>query len=374
MLAPLATAMNAYSAGAALRVGVGVEAGALKVQVRARTDVGGQQVSVGGIGPAELSVAEAWQEQRRLAQRLLACTAALEVFNDIYRLQRRKREGHYDAELSELCRLRDAMRKHLEEATVCEDAALLELYAAGDGRPGRLDHLREPLEAATRAFEQTLLDLFLRQFADASQVTLSVFSEDAETLIDLARSYWSAARAGGSAEVWQYLPASQVRTQAWFWLGSEAEKGWKLADAPPPGAVLARRQLPDPVATLDVEQGKWWSGVVGVGLAIQGKAAQARFGGEDGLHVFHHTTRATTRALVCSSAGAIGAHPLPEGIERRGAIGNQQRRRTYRLEQGTIDDPRREGTWAAPGRHLHECLPALLEELLWQAAREILTR
>ena len=62
---------------------------------------------------------------------------------------------------------------------------------------------------------------------------------------------------------------------------------------------------------------------------------------------------------------------LPEGIERRGAIGGQKRRRTYRLERNEIDDAVLGEMKPTPG----DLAPALAECVrrhLDTAAREVL--
>ena len=88
LLAPLATQMNDYTADTALRVQVKVRDDEVRVQVRARTEDGGQQAAVGGLAADDVQIAERCLSFRRGMQQLNACSAALEVANEIYRQER----------------------------------------------------------------------------------------------------------------------------------------------------------------------------------------------------------------------------------------------------------------------------------------------
>jgi hypothetical protein len=133
---------------------------------------------------------------------------------------------------------------------------------------------------------------------------------------------------------------------------------------------LTARKVAETAGLFDPDRPDRWKGVIGAALEIGGKAAYARFVSEAGQHVIQ-TARQTTRALICTSEGSITSHRPPEGIERRGAIGNQPRRRTYRLEVGQFDDERL-GSRALPGRTVAEALPAILDDTLWLAARTLI--
>jgi MoxR-like ATPase len=370
LLAPLATRMNDYTATTALRVQAGVKGDLVLVQVRARTDSSGQQMTVSGIGQAERDIAESCQALRRALQTLQNCSAFLEVINEIYRLERMARREFYHTDLEELRRLRDVVQAQTDSARAREDEALLELYRDGGSQPGRLEHLRQPLTEAQGRFDQIVMDLYLRQFSQANQVTLSVFSEDAETLVMLAAAYFQTAQSVRSVSLYQFLPAARQG-------GVAAGVPVRIGDVtyhylPPaqPGEPLAVRRVTEAALLFEPDRLDRWKGVIGAALEIGGKAVYARYVGEAGLHVLQ-TPRQTTRALICTSEEGINSHHPPEGIERRGAIGNQQRRRTYRLEAGLLDDERL-GSRALPGRTVAESLPAILDDTLWLAARSIL--
>ena len=102
-----------------------------------------------------------------------------------------------------------------------------------------------------------------------------------------------------------------------------------------------------------------------------GRAAFPRFAAEEGLHVIQ-TTKKTTRALVSASDAVMTEYRAPEGIERRGTIGSQPRRRHYRPEQGTVEDDRL-GSLNLIGKTVAEVIVFCIEETLKLAAREVLS-
>jgi DNA polymerase III delta prime subunit len=340
LLAPLSVRMNEYVSGVALRARVGLKQDALDIQVRARTDEGGQQVPLGGVGISEREIAEECQALRRSIQTMQGCSAYLEVLNDLHRLERVRRREFYDAELGELRRLRDSVNQQYTEASAREDEALLVLYGEG----GNLDHLRAPLEAARRRFDESTLELYLRQFPDSNLVSVVVYSEEVETLVMLTAAYRSAVQVSCTVPLYQYL-----------------------APTKPEDAAL-RRRVDDMEKALTRPEG--WKGVIGAGLAIEGKASCPRLLGESGQHVIQ-TIQQTTRALVCTNPGGIDRHEVPEGIQRRGTIASHPKRRTYRLDKGRLDDQIL-GEGPLPGKDVAESLPLILEELLWRSARAVL--
>ena len=102
--------------------------------------------------------------------------------------------------------------------------------------------------------------------------------------------------------------------------------------------------------------------VVGLGLAVRAPAALPRFIGEHGLHVFR-TAQANGTCLVDTSDCAWREYEPPAGMDRRGNIGRQERRRTYDFSRGILEDER------LPGKKLYanaDSLPVVLGSALEQ--------
>ena len=244
------------------------------------------------------------------------------------------------------------------------------LYSPTAEGPGRLAHLHTSLDEASGQFDQLILTLYLRRFSQADHVSLVVFSEDPDTLMELVRAYFTIAGSMARISVWQFTPPRTGREAG---AGPERRQLLTAADAFSGRPTVDVRQWDAERKALKTEvvTVQTMKGVIGIGLEIAGRAAFPRFGAEAGLHVIQ-TTRQTTRALVSASDAPMTEYAPPEGIERRGTIGSQPRRRHYRPEQGTVDDDRL-GLVTGPYRSVAEALPACIEEALKLAAREVLS-
>jgi hypothetical protein len=293
------------------------------------------------------------------------------VSNEIYRLERLQRKQHYSPGLAELTRIRDDLSGQLAAAVAREDEALVALYSSAEGTRGRLDSMQGQLDEAGRRYDELMLTLYLRRFSRSDLVSLGVFSEDPDTLLELAGAYFTIAGSSlARVSVWQFTPPRAGREapigpeRRVLLTGSDAFAGRptvvvRLWDA-------ERRAFQAEAVTVQTMKG-----VIGIGLEIQGRAAFPRFGAEAGLHTLQ-TTKKTTRALVSGGDMAMTEYQPPEGIERRGTIGSQPRRRHSRLEAGTIEDDRL-GTLTMQNKSFPEMLATCIEEALRLAAREVLT-
>jgi hypothetical protein len=307
-------------------------------------------------------------------QQLSACPAALEVSNEIYRLERAQRKQHYSPELAELTRIRDELASQLAGAIAREDEALVALYSSTDTTPRRLAHLQSALEEADRAFDELVLTLYLRRFSHSDRVSLVVFSEDQDTLLHLAEGYFTLAQGmNARVGVWQFYPPRSIGEAASGTFISDRRLLLTGSDAFSRRPTVLVRSWDSDKRALKAEpmMVPTMKSVIGIGLDIAGRAAFPRFSAEAGLHVFQ-TPKQTTRALVSAGDGPMTEYVPPEGIERRGTIGNQPRRRHYRLEQGMIDDDRL-GARNATDKSLTEVLASCIEEALTQSAREVMT-
>jgi ATP-dependent Clp protease ATP-binding subunit ClpA len=386
MLAPLAEKMNGYTAETPLRVGVTLVEDALQIHVRARTDESGRLVAAHGADAASVETVRGCVELRRDVQRLERCSAVTELLNDIFRLERletRLREGKQvspseDAtrlnRLPQLRKIRDDLEGLHAQAFALEDEALLALYSQEE-----LDHdrLRGDFAKGRQRWDRLLRTLFLRRFDKPDEVTVAVFTEVPELLTRLAAAYAGVAeKLGGHAEVWQFLPGRQGRDQR-----STPERRLVLE---PPGAfsgtvpLRVRRWDRDRKSFQDVEAvSAPWEGVVGVALAIQAPAVLPLFSAEDGLHQFNAARDAGKCLVDTSPLPLTGAKDLtfyvpPSGVERRGAIGSQPRRRLYHPDRGLVEDTALGRTIDWDGRSLAELLADVMEQRFLQSARGIL--
>jgi DNA polymerase III delta prime subunit len=370
LLAPLAARMNEYTTEMPLRVQVGVRGEALHIEVRARTEESGQAFVMGGRSTDEVAVANACRVFRRGVQKLNACSAVLEVHNEIYRLARQQqleRRQYHTPEQAELIRIRDELNELFTAAVAREDEALLALYTSS-GPTGRLAHLGDALAAALEKRDELTLTLYLRQFPQADCVSLAIFSEDQPTLLELAEAYFTLACRTARVSVWQFTPQRAGRSVS---TGPERRQVVSAGDAFSGRPTISVRHWDKEHHALEAEPVTvpTMKNVIGFGLEVRGHAAYARFASEAGLHVVQ-TIKQTTRALISTSEAEITDYAPPEGIERRGTIGTQPRRRHYRLEQGTIDDERL-GVLKVSFRSVADALPSCVEEALKRAAREV---
>ena len=109
-------------------------------------------------------------------------------------------------------------------------------------------------------------------------------------------------------------------------------------------------------------------GVIGCALTIKGPAVQLRFA-EDGLHIFRDP-KGGGRCLVDVRAGDISTYEPPEGIERRGAVAGQPKRRVYQLERGEAEDALLGVKLRAD--ELHEIIDEATERMMRRRLREML--
>jgi ATP-dependent Clp protease ATP-binding subunit ClpA len=419
LLAPLADRMNRYSAEQALEVEVSLEGGALRLGVRARTDAAGRAIAA-GVGAVPVAEAAArCVELRRRAQALERCRAVRELRNDLTRLEREQRLFEIAQELharrvarladapeevrrrvlarapkvrpqdqermGELGRLRPLeakLRELFAEAAALEDEALLALYAGG-GReafaPADLAAASGPLE---RTLRELLATLYCRDFPDSGHLTLGLFGEDRDWLLELARGYAGAARELGlSVEMVAYrLPADRAPAPAPTPPAARTEEAPRAAAEP--SAALTRQQwrqdslyawsirdrerevlVREWVEAPDAFLADAPARLPGLALALEGTAAAPRFNSESGLHLLRQPRgQPTAVCLVVPGEEGLDRYLPPPGISRRGAIGSEERRRTYDRGAGWLDDVRLRRRVAWQGRDLAGALAEAVED------------
>lgn len=379
LLAPLSAQVNEYTTDLALRVSLGIENDRPRVLVRARTDAAGQAVAVGGVGQGDAEEAETVVELRRSLQKLSGCSAMLEVNNEIFRLERAKKKHHaYDPQLASLTQLRDDVQLALSEVIAREDEVLVRLHAQPAQVPAASASERPSppralaVAAGTLAveedrFDQLLLRLYLRRFAEPERISLVVFSEDQPMLFTLTEAYFTLLQSRGlRAHVWQWATHSDPE---------RSPQGRKLVQPADAFAdktnvtvhvwdAKAKLFLADPVQVSATK------GILGLGLEIHGEAVFPRFAAEEGLHHFQ-TAKQSSKLLVATGNCPMTELELPHGIDRKGAIGGQARRRLYRLENKFVEDARL-GHLSLGDEDLEKVLRRCVDETMKRAAREVL--
>jgi MoxR-like ATPase len=383
VLAPLAAQMNTYTTDTALTVRLRLHENLPHVQVRARTDPTGQMVAVGGPQQEEVQVARNTVQLRRSLQKLNSCSALIEVHNEIFRMEKAQNRAHaYDPKLASLTRLRDDIHSATAEAVAQEDEVLMRLHGQAAGPGTGLLPLGKKVEEGLARFDQLVLSLYLRQFDEANRISLVVFSEDQATVFALAWAYYRLALAARCrASIWQITPPridrSAQRTE-------EVKKFEHLFELPERRLLLQADDVFTDKPTVSVRIWVPWrktfqeevanvsrtKGVIGLGLELQGEAVYPRYAPEEGLHHFQ-TPRHSSKALVVTDTNPMTELTFPEGIDRRGAIGSQPRRRLYRLEQGGAEDSRL-GWQNLPNLALEAVVSHCLESTLKLAAAEVL--
>jgi hypothetical protein len=375
LLAPLGHHLNSYVAQTPLKVRISVREDRLEIQTRADVrDAAGRESQADAESVNEL------QELRRDLQRLFRCPAALEMDNEIHRLQllekrllRSKRIGPDDARrLSRLAswrELRISFDTLFTDTCALENQALLGLLGQEELDRGAL---ADGLRAARARWEETLLKLYLQRFEKPDDVVIAIFSEQRALLLTLTQAYYRAAlTAQGKAELWQFLPApASPKDEA-------APLARRLVTDP---AGLWYDTAPVPMRAFDaltkslrpeVLVDKPMEGVVGLGLVIHATGALPRFVGEGGLHVFR-ASQANGNCLVDTSERSWHEYTPPSGMDRRGNIGQQERRRTYDFVHETIEDPLLPGKICATVASLPAALAEALKQNLVRNLEDIL--
>jgi ATP-dependent Clp protease ATP-binding subunit ClpA len=424
LLAPLAEQVNRYSGEVALSAGVALEDGALRITVKPRTDASGRAVSAGTGAAAVADAARDCVELRRSVQALENCRAMREFRNEVFRLEREQlrleeaqrrhaarmarlamapeevrqrleprapRVGPDDRErMARLARLReigDRVGDLIRGSAALEDEALLALYASAGAEAFAPADLEAAARSLRESWDDLVLTLYCRQFPASDRVTLALFSQDRAWLAELTAAYVGAARQFGlHFDLLAYFLPAAGRPPADAG-GKGPEPG--TADVPPrqfwrndiliaaPSAREGEREVltREPVKNVDAFLAEPPQRLPGLALELRGTAAAPRFVPEQGLHVVRGPKQPQPgMCLVEAGDTGLTAYVPPQGITRKGAIGTQDRRRTYDRGLAVLDDARLAQRVAWQNRplaaalaealetHLRRCLRSLLEE------------
>ncbi|HMC89809.1 MAG TPA: hypothetical protein VKI17_09680, partial [Gemmataceae bacterium] len=310
----------------------------------------------------ELFRAEKEQERFEKSRRRLAARAARVAHDaEAQRLQEQaaRLRGADQVRMTRLARLREVagrLGNLAEQIYFVETEALQALYGdAGEVSFAPEDSL-QAVAPLRQEWQEMLLTFYRRQFPEPDRVTLALFSEDPAWLKELASAYLAVARARGThIELVAYrLPSAPAVTQdgpatkssdpqveeegdevlpAQFWRQDTLVLA--ASGRQPEREILTRQWVNDPGSFF----ARAWERIPGLVLGLRGAAAALRFTPEAGLHIFRGPRQAQpTPCLVEITESEPADYLPPLGITRRGAIGSQNRRRTYDRIQDVLDD------------------------------------
>jgi hypothetical protein len=405
-VAPLARQLNRFSGDIPLSVAVGVENGhpAATVKPIQGAKPRSTRDPADPVGRFTVKV----QEHRRWHQLLETSSVVRDVHNDIFQLelveksvQKRQLRGKSvtsqdQIALAKLGRLRELaadVERQRQGACDIEDSATIAFHDGGE-RIG--DDLEEQFAAAGVEWDKLLLKLYGLSAPKSDSVTLALFSEHRDHLTKLAAAYKEVAmRQKLLVEAVRYvlpgsedpptptasppvMPKPQTKTpkakSAPEMLAAEqkaklrqnARRTKRKADPAdtaevkvpelawvqhrlyrmtqsPPAEVLWRIPIP-----FDRSFAECGPGTVGMGIALAGPGAHVRFGGEAGLQIIDDpetSDSANPNVLVVVTTESLSVYKPPDAVVRKGAIKNEQPRRTFNFGKDQVYDAHVDRTW-----------------------------
>ncbi|MGE0131208.1 MAG: AAA family ATPase [Blastocatellales bacterium] len=306
---------------------------------------------------------------RRESQMLERSAAARNLQNEIYTLQRVEKQlkrGRWKnpeelarvAELPKLQLAEQAIKNFAERITQLEHEIMLTLYGNAEAESSvNAGETGSRYSTASADWKELLLRIYTLKLKEPDKITIAVFSEDHKRLFDLARIYYllAMARIGPDAkvEVRQFTPKPPAKTR-------------KYRDERNDESRVERTKIEKPDQFFAAPR----ENVLGIALGVNFPMAFPKLELERGLHTFTKDKK-PARCLVDVSAASIEDYRPPANITRRDAIGHQEKRRNYSVDQSLIDDlllDRRE-TWA--GQLSIDVVERLIEESLMAKVKRL---
>jgi ATP-dependent Clp protease ATP-binding subunit ClpC len=357
LLVPLADALNTLQSDVPLAADVTVERRTLRVSVRPIV-VRQQPADVLGAGLFEMAIR--CRELRCKIQKLQRSPAAVTLRNEIFRLTRIEKsllsgrlkrapaESGYER-LPALREIEHELDSRAEASYSLEDELMLALY--GRSTDFNKTQIAGELEKLLSSWRDLLLSIYSFWFNKPHYVTLAIYSENAGSLFDLARGYHNdAAGRGAGIEVFEFHTPTQPVDE------SESDKD-------KPATLLGRVVIKERVARPKMFLARPSQGVVAIVLAISSRFALLRYAPERGLHQFTDQKQ-VNRCLVDASDLEADAYQIPPGLERRGSIAHQERRRHYNRDQFTVEDAALKKKYPLPTRSIDSVLAMAIEDRL----------
>lgn len=348
LLVPLAEAINSYPANQDLRAVVRLEGGEVLCEVSSRGPLGESRAA-----KSLALLARDLSTSRRDAQLLLGCVAYHSLGNERARLEAehrrriRKQPGFPESarlrqlrELQERCELALATLEELETEVV---AAIHE--RAESVRPG----LAGEQSKATRTLRELMRALHEASFDTPGYAVLSLYGDDREWLLRLARAaFQTAGHLGAKIE----LSAIEAGTPS----------GRDEGKVPRASGIPVKARLVEQIAEYLASPP---DSLLGLTFVFSGPSALAYWMGESGWHQLQLGGRKREHVLVAAGDGHT-PQVVPEGIERRGTLKPGQPCRTYHVAGKTAQDSELgEMPWRGElGELLHDCLTVRLDRAL----------
>jgi nucleoside-triphosphatase THEP1 len=380
LLSPLAEELNQQSPDDKLIANVALQDKRLIVNVAQAMDHKGRRLALTPKLSGLYQVALNCAALRRKLQGLVHSATLTEFHDEVYRLrelERRIARGKWISEedarrVARIPVLKEAIEKTkrlLENAAALEDTILLDLY--GKAENVRIE-LREELEKLSVELKEHLLELLALKYEDANKVTLGVYSENKTRLFNLARAYYrivemldlKVANLVSFTTDGAKLKASEIE----FYEQPESE--WP-ADIPREWNLLGRVVTKKEITNHKDFLSKPREGIVGILLSPEGKLVQPRFEEEEGRHVFV-TASQTDQCLVHTSKAAWKDYHPPTGLQKRGAIAHQPKRRACDEPKLSIIDVALKENYDYDLRAFDTTLFELIEERLHERAEELI--
>jgi ATP-dependent Clp protease ATP-binding subunit ClpA len=352
----------------------------LKVDVSIATDKKGRRAAVTSKLSGLYQVATNCGEVRRKLQRLVHSTTLREFHDEVFRLQELERRilrskwisPEDSKRVARLPFLKEAIEKTKllsESSAELEDLILLDLYGKAETvRP----ELREALEKVSSNLKALLLELLALKYVDAEKITLGAYSENKNRLWQMVRAYFDVAEklklkipnlVSFTTDGTKLKPSDIEAFE-------QNESGWK-EDVPREwnmfGRVVTKKEIVNQKDFLSKPQEK----VVGVLFEFEGTLAQPRLSQEEGRHVFISQSQ-TDQVLIHTSEADWKNYLPPTGLQKRGSIGHQTKRRTYNKMNNLIKDNLLEDEFDYYPRTFNEKLFELIEERLNVIAEELI--
>ena len=266
------------------------------------------------------------------------------------------------ATLARLRRVADALKGLQAQVYSLEEEALIDLHGE---TPVNGPLIETELAGAEGQLHEALLALYVLRFPNPDVVLLAIYSEEPERLFELARAYERLVGTGSlkrPVEVWQFLPTQAGRDR-------DPAPERRLIVAPANyfegETTIAVRDWDKRTKSLKREEHSAHArqGVIGVSLTLRGTNVFPLLAPETGLHTFVTPKEVQTCLVETSDRTALEYQP-PDGIDRRGFIGSQSKRRTYNISQEKIEDALLDARFHWSGHLLDGVLAEVIDQHL----------
>src|SRR5262249_24549326 len=225
---------------------------------------------------------------------------------------------------------------------------------------GDKNAMQTRLSELTREWEGVLLSMFRLRFRQPDAVALAVYGENVEWLFELSKSYYEiACERSASLDVFEFAALSNEELEEIKHQETEKHKIQLLL-----GRQTIRRAIIKPEEFFASPRPQ----TVGIILHINGNLAFPRFEPERGVHSLIREKH-NHKNLVHTSEVGVKDNLPPAGIEKRGSINHQEKRRDYNRDEGKIEDIVTKERYALDKDNLKDVLRYAIEQRLLKDAK-----